>query len=189
MNSEEINNFMNTFGDIHKKYFIHKNIIYLKKEDDIIRDKFLNTNLDKKDLEKLLNKLNIKSTIKSIKLGEFKTISDTILGDKYNPIGYELLITMDDNIFYKFQRCVDDYKYINDIIKVESILIEDMKKKENMYIKLLVNSYLLFVRNNSLKISKLFTPNYFSSNITNLQTPISVYGGNNANPLFVKRNK
>jgi len=172
MTSQKIDEFIDTFKNIHKTTFIHKDIIYLKKNDDIIRDKQLNQELNKSDIEDLMKKLDIKSDLKSIRLGEFKTLTDKILGDDYNPIGYELKITMNDKVFYKLQRCIDDYKYIDDIKKATEILNQDMKRKENIYIKLLVNSYLSFMEKDFHKRTKL------SSKLSsNLEQPISVYGG------------
>ncbi len=63
MNSEKIDEFMGTFKNIHDTTFIHKDIIYLKRSDDIVKDKYLNEDLDKKSYEYIINKLNIKSDL------------------------------------------------------------------------------------------------------------------------------
>ena len=61
MTSQKIDEFIGSFKDIYNTTFIHKDIIYLKKSDDIIKDKQLNQELNKSDLEDLMKKLDIKS--------------------------------------------------------------------------------------------------------------------------------
>ena len=63
--------------------------------------------------------------------------------------------------------------------KANKILVKDMKKKENIYIKLLIKSYLLFMEKDLVKERTKISEKVYGPTQTNNDSDIiSVYGGN-----------
>lgn len=180
---KHISDFINSFESILGKYIIDdsNNEIYRKTGYEFIKDESINKQLPENIISLIIKKLNIESKIEEIELGEFKSGVDKILGDDYIGIGRKLTITVNGNIFYEYTGCIDDYKFIDDVEQATKILDKDVKDKQFVYTKILINSYYnIFGKKIEEQNSKT---QYYELNTLGLpfNQPIAAYGGSKKN--------
>jgi hypothetical protein len=136
-----IEEFKKNIDTLHNKYFIGKNGIYKREQEDIVFDNSMNKDNDIELINFIKNKLNIVDKIEKDNISEYRTGADKILEPDHTAYSYKLTIHVDNKIFYEYIGTTDDFKYGGDVKENNKLLLEIMENKRTTNIKLLINSF------------------------------------------------
>jgi len=124
------------------KYFIGNKGIYNKDQENITFEQSMNKENNSELINFIKNKLNIVDKIEKDNISEFRSGADKILEPEHIAYSYKLTIYVDNKIFYVYAGTTDDFKYGGNAKDNNELLLNMMMNKKNMYIKLLVNSFI-----------------------------------------------